>query len=251
MKLPFLVSCFGVLVNIFFAFLPSFIFLVWVERGLDYSCFCDELDTPLPWKIVWDLVLFLGFGFLHTALAQKPFHLFLERLKFPLQLVRTLYLMVTGLALFSVLYFWQYTDITVLTWPINESFLIWVSLALFWGFMAGPFFLMQSYGLFYFIGLKQLFMTREELLQPLAHGPLHTNGIYSFIRHPIYSFTLLAFLVTPVMSLDRLILIVAMGIYLYIAIPIEEKKLINLFGDEYIQYRKRVPALIPRLWRNK
>lgn len=51
------------------------------------------------------------------------------------------------------------------------------------------------------------------------------------------------------MTLDRMLLVASMALYLIIAIPIEERKLIALFGQDYEEYRLKVPAVIPRLSR--
>ena len=59
--------------------------------------------------------------------------------------------------------------------------------------------------------------------------------------------TLLAFAVAPMMTLDRALLTAAVCAYLVIAIPIEERKLVAIFGKAYLDYRKRVPAVIPRV----
>jgi protein-S-isoprenylcysteine O-methyltransferase Ste14 len=74
------------------------------------------------------------------------------------------------------------------------------------------------------------------------------SGLHAYIRHPIYAGLLLIFLgytlVQPVLSsMVHLGMLVA---YLPIGIYLEEKKLIARFGRAYIDYRKRVPSLIPR-----
>jgi protein-S-isoprenylcysteine O-methyltransferase Ste14 len=53
------------------------------------------------------------------------------------------------------------------------------------------------------------------------------------------------FLLGPTLSLDRLTLFAAAAAYLSVGIPVEERKLIRLFGEDYVAYRRRVPALLP------
>jgi len=74
---------------------------------------------------------------------------------------------------------------------------------------------------------------------------ISVSGFYGYVRHPIYTFTMAAFIITNEMSLDRLVATLGSVIYLYFAIPVEEKKLIQLFGRAYEDYRKEVPAVIP------
>ena len=74
---------------------------------------------------------------------------------------------------------------------------------------------------------------------------LITSGLFRLCRHPLYLFTLLAWTLTPVMSLDRLAMIVFMCLYALIGIPFEERKLVGIFGQPYVDYQQRVPAVIP------
>jgi protein-S-isoprenylcysteine O-methyltransferase Ste14 len=90
-----------------------------------------------------------------------------------------------------------------------------------------------------FIGLRQ-----EEM-------KFSRSGILNSVRHPIYSGTILMvigfFLFTP--TIATLVSTVCIFAYLPIGIYLEEKKLIHLFGDQYIQYKKQVPSLIPKLFK--
>ncbi len=75
------------------------------------------------------------------------------------------------------------------------------------------------------------------------------SGILNYVRHPIYSGTILIvlgfFLFTPTTA--TLLSTVCIFAYLPIGIYLEERKLIQQFGDQYIQYKKEVPSLIPGL----
>jgi len=74
---------------------------------------------------------------------------------------------------------------------------------------------------------------------------LITTGIFRLCRHPLYFFMLFAWTITPSMSLDRLVVIIYSCVYLYFGIPLEERKLIEIFGQDYINYQNRVPAVFP------
>lgn len=77
---------------------------------------------------------------------------------------------------------------------------------------------------------------------------LQVTGLHRLVRHPLYLSTFLLltgiFFCLPYLSLLLLVNIII--VYTVLAIPLEEKKLVELFGDEYRSYRRRVPALIPR-----
>lgn len=77
---------------------------------------------------------------------------------------------------------------------------------------------------------------------------LVVSGLHAYVRHPIYSALILIFvgysLVQPMPS--SLVHLGMLIIYLPIGIYLEEKKLIEKFGQGYIDYKKKIPALIPR-----
>ena len=70
--------------------------------------------------------------------------------------------------------------------------------------------------------------------------PLQTTGVYGFVRHPLYFAWLLFVFGTPHMTFTRLEFAVLSSAYLALAIPLEERALINTFGDEYRAYRRKV-----------
>src|SRR5262249_25457720 len=117
---------------------------------------------------------------------------------------------------------------------------------LFWGFMALSGFVVRHHDFFEFSGLRQLYQRADEVGRPTGMPRLVDTGIYGVIRHPMYFFTLAAMLVCPLMTLDLAIVFAASALYLAVGIPIEERKLVTTFGEPYLQYRSRVPALIPK-----
>jgi methanethiol S-methyltransferase len=71
-------------------------------------------------------------------------------------------------------------------------------------------------------------------------SPLQTTGVYGFVRHPLYFAWLLFVFAAPHMTFTRLEFAGLSAAYLALAIPLEERALINTFGDEYRAYRRRV-----------
>lgn len=79
---------------------------------------------------------------------------------------------------------------------------------------------------------------------------LVTAGPYSVMRHPLYFFSFIGFLGIGLVSQNVLVLgivTVFYVVYYPIAIHGEEKKLVGVFGQAYLDYRTSVPAIVPRL----
>ncbi len=91
-----------------------------------------------------------------------------------------------------------------------------------------------------FVGLRQLFEEEND-------GRLVTSGFYRFIRHPLYTFSLLFLWLSPSVSLNSFILYVALTVYILVGAFFEERKLLRVFGREYEEYRSVTPMLIPGL----
>lgn len=89
-----------------------------------------------------------------------------------------------------------------------------------------------------FIGLRQL-------LGKEAPDRLVTAGFYRWVRHPLYLFGLLVLWLTPLMTLNLLVLYLSLTAYLIIGAVFEERKLLRVFGSAYAEYKARTPMIIP------
>ena len=79
------------------------------------------------------------------------------------------------------------------------------------------------------------------------HEEFKMGGILQHIRHPLYTATILIalgfWLFIP--NVTTLVSVLCIFIYLAVGIPLEESRLIKKYGEQYREYRKKVPALIP------
>jgi len=74
------------------------------------------------------------------------------------------------------------------------------------------------------------------------------KGLYRYLRHPYYLFLLIEIVGFTLIPNAYYALFVAIMVYafmIYVRIWYEEKALIEKFGQEYLDYKKEVPALIP------
>jgi methanethiol S-methyltransferase len=96
----------------------------------------------------------------------------------------------------------------------------------------------------YFVQMSGIRWLTAERIQ----SKLEVSGLHRYVRHPLYLGTFVFiwgwFLLSP--SLTFLISNCIITIYTLIGLHFEEEKLIREFGDEYIQYKKKVPRLIPK-----
>lgn len=100
---------------------------------------------------------------------------------------------------------------------------------------------LTQYDLGLFGGLEQLRRANHSLND---EEPLHITGMHRYVRHPIY---LGGYLYLWGGAADEFGLQTALwgSAYLYIGTWFEERKLIALYGDSYVAYRQKVPAIFP------
>jgi len=196
--------------------------------------------APLAQSLVVDVLLLGVFAVQHSVMARPGFKRWWTLLV-PRSVERSTYVVFACLAL--ILLFWQWRPMPDPVWTIENPLAVTVLQAIFWlGWVMLVFstFLISHFELF---GLTQVFarLLGRELPAPRFHTPL----LYRRVRHPIYMSFLLAFWATPVMSVGHLLFAVATTGYILIAIQLEERDLIDLFGDQYRRYRETVAMLLP------
>jgi protein-S-isoprenylcysteine O-methyltransferase Ste14 len=74
---------------------------------------------------------------------------------------------------------------------------------------------------------------------------LKIEGPYKYSRHPIYFFSIMFLLMRPAMGLTYFIIVIIFVVYFYIGSVFEEKRLVEKFGDDYVNYQKSVPRILP------
>jgi protein-S-isoprenylcysteine O-methyltransferase len=77
---------------------------------------------------------------------------------------------------------------------------------------------------------------------------LVTDGIYAWFRHPSYAGFFYWALGTQLVLQNPVSFVLytgAMWRFFYYRTRAEERALVSFFGDDYVQYRKRVGTMIP------
>jgi protein-S-isoprenylcysteine O-methyltransferase Ste14 len=84
-------------------------------------------------------------------------------------------------------------------------------------------------------GVRQL-----ERLAPDTPAYLNTSGVYGLVRHPIYLGWVMFVFGAPRMTTDRAVFAIISTLYLALAVPLEERSLVQTFGEAYSRYSDRV-----------
>lgn len=189
-----------------------------------------------------DLLLILLFGLQHSIMARPAFKKVWTRI-IPPEIERSTYVLIANLVVFFLI--WQWRGIDVVVWDVQHP----TARMLLWGLFAAGWLMVPAVSLM--INHFDLFGTRQVWLhlrgRPYAGLPFRTPMLYSRIRHPLYVGWTLAFWATPTMTLGHLLFAGSLTLYMVLAALVEERDLVNYFGDEYRDYQRRVPRYIPRL----
>lgn len=103
----------------------------------------------------------------------------------------------------------------------------------------------KSYDNMFFLGISQIKAHLRGEKLPVQPKKLKTDGALAVVRHPYYTAALLIIWSRPMNRTDLIINLILTA-YFILGYKNEERKLIEEFGQEYVDYQKRVPALIPR-----
>jgi len=225
-------------------FLATFLYAIAFVGGFLVP---TQLDGPSQGSITTalaiDAILLAVFALQHSIMARKWFK---ERWTqiIPWAIERSTFVLCASAAL--LLLFWQWRPIPVVVWQTDNpqiaaavtglSFLGWL-------IVLTSTFLINHFELF---GLHQVAsnLTGRSMTAPRFRTPLY----YKFVRHPIYLGFIIAFWAAPTLTIGHLLFAAVTTAYIVVGILLEERDLIDLFGDEYRSYRKRVSMLVPWRW---
>jgi protein-S-isoprenylcysteine O-methyltransferase Ste14 len=222
-------------------FLATILYSIAFVGDLPVPKTIDSGEPGSLWAaLIVDMLLLGLFAAQHSVMARPAFKRWWTRFV-PQSIERTTYVLLASLAL--MLMYWQWRPIPEPVWSVTNPAGAVILQAIFWAGWAVVLvstFLINHFELF---GLRQVYARlRGKQLPP---PEFKTPYLYKSVRHPLYLGFLLAFWATPAMTVGHLLFAVATTGYILIAIRLEERDLIQLFGDQYRHYRSQVSMLIP------
>jgi len=191
----------------------------------------------------WLIILaVLGYGLLHTLLASVEMKA-RARNWFGSKTDRVYRLAYNFIAIFTLLPI-LFLPVLLVDEEIYRIHLPWVIVTLSFQALAVIILVvgLRQTGIFSFIGFRQLLLPEDT-----SPPRLVTDGLYSYVRHPLYTCGLVFIWLIPTMTWNLFALIIGLTAYIIIGAYFEERKLLNEFGDDYAEYRQRTPMLIPGL----
>ena len=227
-----------------FLYLPGFLCDWIVPRTINTPAVPADGGGNTTSAVVMNVLLLSLFAIQHSVMARPAFKEWWTKI-IPKSAERSTYVLATNLVL--ALFYWQWRPLPNEIWSADNlagQIVLYGMFALGIVIVLVSMFLIDHFELF---GLKQSYY--QFVGKQIPSASFKTPFLYQYVRHPLMVGFMIAFWVTPSMTVGRLLFAAVTTVYILIAIRIEERDLIAFFGDEYREYRKRTPMLIPRLSR--
>jgi protein-S-isoprenylcysteine O-methyltransferase Ste14 len=222
-----------------FLYAIGFVGNIVVPRSIDSGIAASTAEA-----LIVDVLLLVLFAVQHSVMARPVFKRWWTRLV-PKTIERSTYVLLSSLVL--LLLFWQWRTMPEVIWDVvwpAGRIVLWAVFWMGWALVLAATFMINHFDLF---GLRQVYLVWRG--QPYTDLEFRTSLLYRLVRHPIMLGFIVAFWATPTMTAGHLLFALATTGYILIALQFEEHDLTAALGDQYREYRVRVPMLIPGLHR--
>jgi protein-S-isoprenylcysteine O-methyltransferase Ste14 len=216
-------------------YLICFVGNLWVPRSVDHG-----IPSPIGQAVLVNVLLVGAFGVQHSVMARPGFKRWWTRFV-PPSTERSTYVALSSAVL--VLLYCQWRTLPAVIWDVRQQacrVALWALFWLGWAIALGATFMINHFDLF---GLRQVYLAWRG--KRYTELPFRTHFFYRLVRHPLMLGFLIAFWAAPTMTVGHLLFSIAMTGYILIALQIEERGLVAALGNEYRDYRGKVPMLVP------
>ncbi|UCE61419.1 MAG: isoprenylcysteine carboxylmethyltransferase family protein [Phycisphaerales bacterium] len=190
-------------------------------------------------KLAWDVLLCLVFFLQHSGMIRRSYRQWSGRF-IPQQYDGATYTIASGVALLLLVVLWQ-ESAHILAAP--GGILRWLLRTIYFLSIAGFAWGMLALGSFDAFGVRPIIDRLRGTESPPM--PFTLRGPYRWVRHPLYSFSLLMIWACPDLTADRLLFNVLWTVWIIVGTVLEERDLVSAFGETYRDYQGKVPMLIP------
>lgn len=191
-------------------------------------------------------LFFSLFGFLHSYFASNlAKRIIIQRYGNLIAFYRFAYVLFSLISFYVIYIVVPHPNLIIYDLAYPFDFLILVPQFLS---LAGIIWTLKYFSIKEFLGINQIirWLNKEYNVNELDEKlTLHIDGPYKFSRHPVYFFTIMFLLFRPEMDLFYLVMLICITAYFIVGSYYEEKKLIEKFGREYIEFQKSVPRILP------
>jgi len=200
------------------------------------------LRAPMTEALLINMLLMALFAIQHSVMARPQFKAWWTQFV-PKPVERSTYVLFAS-ALLALLC-WQWRPIPAVVWHVSDP----LAAAMLTGLSVLGFLIVLSSS--FLINHFELFVVHHVLnnffFNDTATTEIYTPLFYNFVRHPLYLGFIIAFWVAPTMTAGHLLFAAVTTAYIFIGMLLEERDLVDLFGDDYRRYRQRVAMIVP--WR--
>lgn len=222
-------------------FLATFLYAIGFVGGFLVPRTVDAgVTAPLGEAVVVNVALLGLFAAQHSVMARPGFKRWWTRVV-PQPVERSTYVLATSLVL--ALLFFQWRTMPAVVWQVSSPAARIGLHALYvagWGIVLAGTCMVSHFDLF---GLRQVYLAWRR--EPYTDIGFRSPLFYRVVRHPIMLGFLIAFWAAPTMTEGHLLFAAATTGYILVALHFEERDLVAALGQQYLDYRSRVPRLLP------
>lgn len=187
-----------------------------------------------------DVLLFSAFAMHHSLFARLGLKQRIAALVTP-SLERSVYVWISSTLFIAVCRLWQPVSGTL--WHFDAPW-SWLAVAIQLGGVAITVISSRQLGVLVLAGIHQALGRPSS-----SSNQVVSDGMYGFVRHPLYFGWVLMVWPTPEMTGTRLVFALVSTLYLALAIPFEERSLRREFGGDYERYVNAVRwRMLPGLY---